>query len=264
MNLIKTLVVDDEPLARARLTRLLEDQADIELVGEARNGREGHSMLSQFLPDLLFLDIQMPDFNGFQLLERAEREGMPAPYIIFVTAYDHYAIQAFDVKAVDYLLKPYDDGRFEKALDHARQMIELRQKASFHQKMVRLIRQHETPEARLQGLEVEDKGTHRYLSPDEIFYIQAQGNYVMVHLKNKKFLHRHPLQQLEERWGEKYLRIHRSFLLNKRFISRVHYKGNNQYRVDLYNGQSLLSGRAYKGQIQEWLAEQPDDSASSP
>ncbi len=263
MHRIKTMVVEDEPLARARLVRLLEKCPDIDLVGEARNGGEARSLYSRFLPELLFLDIQMPDFNGFQLLEKNKLDGLPSPFVIFVTAYDHYAVRAFDIQAVDYLLKPYDDDRFQKALENARRHIQLQNEAQLHHKMVRLIKEHETQKKEGPALEILDKGRTVTLRPTEIYFFQAQGNYVMVFLKQRKFLHRITMQQLEEQWPDQFIRVHRSLMINKRFLARVTYRGNNQYALELYNGHILYSGRAYKEVIQHWLDEQDSLPPSS-
>ncbi|MCB0563088.1 MAG: response regulator, partial [Phaeodactylibacter sp.] len=157
MKKIRTLVVDDEPLARARIVKLLEPIDYITLIGECKNGSEALHQMEEYRPDLVFLDIQMPDLNGFEVLSREELR--PLPFIIFVTAYNQYALKAFDVHAVDYLLKPYDDERFMRAVEHARQQINLQQDALLHQKMVNLLEAHhqESSEA-LQHLEAKEKG----------------------------------------------------------------------------------------------------------
>jgi two-component system LytT family response regulator len=141
MRLIKTLVVDDEPFARARILKLLESFDFIKVIGECKNGKEAVSQIKNYKPDLVFLDIQMPDFTGFDVLSKSEKENLP--FIIFVTAYDQYALKAFDVKAVDYLLKPYDNERFTQALEHARNQIVQKDESLLHKKMVGLLTEHQ-------------------------------------------------------------------------------------------------------------------------
>ena len=131
MKKIRTIIVDDEPLARARIRKLLDKVDYVNVIGEGKNGREAQRLITDYAPDLAFLDIQMPDFDGFDVLSKSEREDLP--FIIFVTAYDQYALRAFDVHAVDYLLKPFDDERFMTALDHARKQIQLKENTFLHQ-----------------------------------------------------------------------------------------------------------------------------------
>ncbi|MEZ4983300.1 MAG: response regulator [Saprospiraceae bacterium] len=149
MRNIRTLVVDDEPLARARIVNLLNKAENISVLGECKNGREAMKSIATYKPDLVFLDIQMPDLNGFDVLNSGKLNDVP--FIIFVTAFDQYALQAFDVKAVDYLLKPYDDERFFKALEHARTQIAMKDSALLHQKMVNLLE-----EQKVQNGEIND------------------------------------------------------------------------------------------------------------
>ena len=137
MRKIRTLVVDDEPLARARLLHLLQEYPDILLIGECGNGQEATTHIKKYRPDLVFLDIQMPDLDGFGVLEALQLDR--TPFIIFVTAYDRFALKAFDIHAVDYLLKPFDDDRFRHALSHAREQIHINDQAVLNQKLLRVL-----------------------------------------------------------------------------------------------------------------------------
>lgn len=253
MKNIRTLVVDDEPLARARIVNLLQKFEFINLLGECKNGHEALEKIVNYKPDLVFLDIQMPDLNGFDVLSKTSPEDLP--FIIFVTAYDQYALKAFDVHAVDYLLKPYDDERFGKALDHAKEQIWQKQKAGLHQKMVQLIRSYEkdhTP--RLTSVEIKDKGRSFFVNILDLYYIVSHGNYIKIHLKDKSYLVRQTLQSFEnEIDGTVFLRIHRSILVNSNYLEKVKYEGNNQYLFQMKNGNQLLSSRSYKPQILDFL-----------
>lgn len=256
MKVIRALVVDDEPLARARIVKLLDAAEGVICIGECKNGLEARRAIRNYRPDLVFLDIEMPDLNGFDVLQQ---EGLhPLPFIIFVTAYDHYALKAFDVKAVDYLLKPYDDDRFEQALAHARQQIQTREQADLHQRMVDVLQQHQARQAPgLQFLEVKEKGRTLEINVLDIYYFEADGNYLVAHAPERTHLIRQTLQSLAEALQPgQFLRIHRSLLVNTRYIDSIQYEGNNQYRVRLQDGSQLVSSRGYKADIHRFLESQ--------
>lgn len=256
MKKIRTLVVDDEPLARARIVKLLEPVDYITIIGECKNGREALEKMEEYRPDLVFLDIQMPDLTGFEVLSREELQ--PLPFIIFVTAYNQYALKAFDVHAVDYLLKPYDDERFLRALEHARSQIAIKQDAMLHKKMVRLLESHRHENSEeLRNLEVKEKGRTVLIRAVDIRYIEADGNYLKVHTPEKAYLIRYTLQSIEEQLNnEIFLRIHRSLLINTHFIREVKYDGNNQYSFHMKDGRCLASSRSYREDIHRYLDEE--------
>ncbi|MCB0634753.1 MAG: LytTR family DNA-binding domain-containing protein [Saprospiraceae bacterium] len=253
MRKIKTLVVDDEPLARARICKLLSTYDYITLLGECRNGKEALRQIVDYRPDLVFLDIQMPDFNGFDVLSKMEKEQLP--FIIFVTAYDQYALKAFDVHAVDYLLKPYDNDRFGRALEHARQQIQTKDQAVLHHRMVKVLNDFEQQQLSedLQ-LEVRDKGKTFTINVLDIQCVEAQGNYLQIHLEDAKYLIRQTLQAFEEQvTGHPFLRIHRSVLINTHYLAAHRYDGNGQYHFTLRNGKQLQSSRGYREEIERFL-----------
>lgn len=253
MKKVKTIVVDDEPLARARIVKLLEQFDYIQLLGECKNGREALEAIANYKPDLVFLDIQMPDLNGFDVL--SDESLQPLPFIIFVTAYDQYALKAFDVQAVDYLLKPYDEDRFARAVEHAKQQIQLKNDASLHHKMVQVIEAHHHAEQSfLYTISYKDKGVDRSIRTLDVYYLETDGNYLRVHTKDKKPIIRQTMQAIADQLNpELFLRIHRSLLVNVNYIHKVTYEGNNQFVFCMKNGEKLTSSRSYKEGIQQYL-----------
>lgn len=253
MRKIKTLVVDDEPLARARICKLLESYDFISLLGECRNGKEALRQITDYRPDLVFLDIQMPDFNGFDVLAKMDKDKIP--FIIFVTAYDQYALKAFDVHAVDYLLKPYDNERFGRALEHARQQIQTKDQAILHHRMLHVLEEFEKQQLpeNLQ-VEVKDRGKTRYVNILDILYVEAQGNYLQLFLADMNYLIRQTMQAFEEQiQGHPFLRIHRSILVNTNYITGKRYDGNGHYHLSLKNGKQLTSSRSFREDIEKFF-----------
>ncbi len=256
MKKIRTIIVDDEPLARARIRKLLDKVEYVTVIGEGKNGREAQRLITDYAPDLAFLDIQMPDFDGFDVLSKSEREDLP--FIIFVTAYDQYALRAFDVHAVDYLLKPFDNERFMMALEHARKQIQLKENAFLHHKMVRLLEEHQHHQGdELTAIEIKDKGKTTLVNIHDIYWLEAEGNYLKIHLANHNYLIRQTLQELEAQLDHHiFLRIHRSIIINTHYINKIKYEGNNQYRFTLKNGEQLHSSRSYKSAIINYIEDQ--------
>lgn len=241
---IKVLIVDDEPLARARLVRLLEQEPDVEIAGEAGNGLEALALIQEKQPDLLLLDIQMPHMGGFDVLSELEKP----PLVIFVTAFDQYAIKAFDNRAIDYLLKPYDKERFQQAIAHAREILELRFQAQLPALLNDKTQLREQP-----CLEIKHNGVSQKLYAHEIYYLQAQGNYVLLQTPAKKHMVRQTLTTLHDHFAHaEFLRVHRSITLNTAYIKSLVYQNNNEYLITMQDGKKFLSGRVYKDQIQEF------------
>ncbi|MBR9923099.1 MAG: response regulator transcription factor [Bacteroidetes bacterium] len=255
MRKIRTLVVDDEPLARRRITGLLEKHPYIQLVGECKNGKDAVKKINTYQPDLVFLDIQMPDLNGIEVIKATD--SAPLPFIIFVTAYDNYALEAFNVHAVDYLLKPFDNNRFEEALEHARKQIGIKEKALLHEKMLYLIHEHQTmDESGPQTLTIKKRGRTVHVPIDDINWVEADGNYLHLHLEGEKYLLRQTMQGFYDGLRSRdFLRIHRSLLINSRYLNNVRYLGNNRYLFQMRNGTELHSGRSFRSAIEEYLTE---------
>jgi two-component system, LytTR family, response regulator len=246
---IKTLIVDDEPLARRNLRVLLEKDPQIEILDECRNGREAVKAINTLSPDLIFLDIQMPEMDGFDVLERAGPEHIQA--IIFVTAFDQYALKAFDVHALDYLLKPFDDERFAHALRRAKSQIEARQINKLTQRLLALLEERESERKvsleqknYLTRLMIKASGRVMLLKVDDIDFIEADGNYAKLHVGRKAHLLREKMHDLEVRLDPaKFVRIHRSIIVNLDRIKEMHPHFNGDYIVVLHDGRQLRLSR---------------------
>jgi two-component system LytT family response regulator len=187
---LRILIVDDEPLARERVAELLSEETDAEVIGECRNGIEAVQSIQALKPDLVFLDIQMPGLNGFEVLRSLERSQMPA--VIFVTAYDKHALEAFDVHAVDYLLKPYQPERFKRALDRARETLRGGATAIVAQ-LARLLDGERAPETALARFSVKIGGKTQFIPVKEVDWIEAAGNYLILHVARENHLVRETL-----------------------------------------------------------------------
>jgi two-component system, LytTR family, response regulator len=257
---IRTLVVDDEPLARQNLRILLSEDPDVELVGEAGSGREAVRLIREHSPDLVFLDIQMPEMSGFDVLDRMDAAQIPA--VVFVTAYDRYALRAFEVHALDYLLKPFDDGRFEKALRRAKQQIEQREVSELSQRLVALLEDRDgarpaekTPRAQhLTRLLIKSAGRVFFLKADEIDWIGAEDYYVKLHVGPKGHLLRETMNDLEARLDpQKFMRVHRSAIVNLDRVKELHQHFNGDYVVVLHDGTELKLSRSRREHLQTLL-----------
>jgi len=248
---IRTLIVDDEPLGRQRIRHLLDREDDVAVIGECANGEEAVAAIGTHTPDLVFLDVQMPVLDGFAVLEAVGAAQMPV--VIFVTAYDQYALQAFDVHALDYLLKPFDRERFQKALERAR--VHLRHKdldALSHRLQALLDQAHPAKKnTYLKRLAVKTGGQVFFLNVEEIDWIEAAGNYAGLHIKEKTHLIRETMSDLEARLSpELFLRIHRSTIVNRDRIKALKPVSNGEYVLTLHDGTRLASSRSYRAGVQ--------------
>ena len=259
---ITTLIVDDEPLARRNIRLLLKDDREIEIVGEAANGREALALIKEHSPDLIFLDIQMPELDGFGVLESIEAERLPA--IVFVTAFDQYALKAFEFHALDYLLKPFDDARFEKALRQAKLQLSQRELKDLSQRLVALLDAHGRREGNtgepipqpqyLSRLLIKSKGRVFFLKTDEIDYVQAEDYYVKLHVGRKGHLLRETMNEMEAKLDPAtFLRIHRSTIVNIERIRELQQHFNGEYIVVLHDGSEHKLSRSRREQLQTLL-----------
>jgi two-component system LytT family response regulator len=252
---IRTLIVDDEQLARERLLSLLEGDPDIEIIGECSSGKEAIAAIKTESPDLVFLDVQMPEGDGFEVLESIDFHTMPI--VVFVTAYDQYAIQAFDVHALDYLLKPFDQNRFERALIRAKSEVVLRNNTNVNQKLLSMLEHIESHKKNLDRILVKSSGKVFFLKFDEIDWVESAGNYVKLHVGTESHLLRETMSEMERKLGnDKFVRIHRTVIVNLDRIKELQPWFNGEYIVILNNGTKLTASRGYKKKLSEVFQEQ--------
>lgn len=273
-NKIRTLVIDDEPAARRGVAMLLERDPDILVIGEAASGKEAVRKILEEKPDLVFLDVQMPELNGFKVLEAIGGQHVPA--VIFVTAYDQHALQAFDVNAVDYLLKPFEDDRFWAAVRRAKAEIVRRQTDALSNKLSHLLDYLQTsklPEAAAapapaaaaasatptetitrDRILLKSGGEIYFLKADEIDWIEAEGDYMKFHAGGRVHLLRETMGNLESRLDPKrFIRIHRSTIVNIDRVKKLSPSFAGEYAVILHDGTKLRLSRGYHDRLQELM-----------
>jgi two-component system, LytTR family, response regulator len=254
MTKIKAFIVDDESLARERIRTLLADDAEIELMGERADGREAIAAIKTEAPDLLFLDVQMPELNGFEVLEALRADDERLPVVVFVTAYDQYALHAFDVHALDYLLKPFDRERFRVALQRAKAQIEHERKGELGQRLLAMLADLKPEPKHLERLVIKAAGRVFFLRAVEIDWIESAGNYVRLHTGREAHLLRETMNTLETKLNPaRFLRIHRSTIVNVERIKELQPLFRGEYVVVLHDRTQLTSGRAYRDKLQELL-----------
>ncbi|MEZ5418010.1 MAG: LytTR family DNA-binding domain-containing protein [Vicinamibacterales bacterium] len=252
MTKIRAMVVDDEAMARERVVSMLRQEQDIELIGECSDGQQAVSAIAAQQPDLVFLDVQMPACDGFRVIEQVGPEKMPA--VVFVTAYDEYAVRAFEVHALDYLLKPFGKERFQQALHHARGHVERRRAGDLGKRLMALVQDIKPEPQRLDRLVVKSGGRVFFLKTDDIVWIEAAGNYVRLHLAEDSHLFRETMNGIEARLDpRRFVRIHRSRIVNSDRIKELQPWFNGEYVVVLQNGTRLTLSRGYREKLQERL-----------
>jgi two-component system, LytTR family, response regulator len=252
MNKIRALVVDDEPLARERVLSLLQGEVDVEVVGECSDGTQAVSAIQEQSPDLVFLDVQMPGCDGFEVIRNIGADRMPT--VIFVTAYDEYALQAFEVHAFDYLLKPFGKDRFLQTLRHARETLERRRAGELGRKLLALVHDIKPEPQRVERLVVKSGGRVFFLRTDEIDWIEAAGNYVRLHLGTESHLFRETMNRMEARLdSRRFTRIHRSRIVNTERIKEMQPWFNGDSVVILRDGTRLTLSRGYRDKLQQRL-----------
>jgi len=239
---IRALVVDDEPLARQSVRRFLRYHADIQVIAECGDGQSAFAAILAKKPDLVFLDVQMPEMDGFEVIRRIGVEHMPAT--IFVTAYDHYALEAFDANALDYLLKPFGKTRFERALARARERIGGTLDREAAQRILRTIESMAEHSNYIDRLPVSENGRIVFVNVRDIHWIEAAGNYARLHVSGHSHDIRETLTSLEGKLNPKdFLRIHRSAIVNVQFVKEVHPWFHGYHLVLLQSGQKLRMSR---------------------
>ena len=248
---MNVLIVDDEPLARAGMRMLLEEEKAITSIGEARNGAEAVEIVRGKRPDLLLLDVQMPGMDGFGVLKELGAEHIPP--VIFVTAHDRYAIQAFEVNAIDYLLKPVTRERFQQALARMRERVSTQGLDNRH--VLSLLQQLSAPPKFLARVALRSAGKITFVNIEELLFVQAAENYVQLHLKASRHLLHVPIATFESSLDpEMFLRIHRSLIVNVRHIHELETGPHGEYIVVLKGGTRLQSSRSFHEKIKRWAA----------
>jgi two-component system, LytTR family, response regulator len=250
---IRVVIADDEALAREQISDLLKRFEDCELVGVCADGRQALTAIEENRPDLLFLDIEMPELNGFEVLQEIRVAPMPA--VVFVTAYDKYAIQAFEAHALDYLLKPFDFERFERTLQRARKQIAASRNGELNEKLIQILQSRKSEPKFLDRLAIKSRGRVIFLRTDEITWIEAAGNYLELHTGKESHLIREPISDFEQRLNpERFIRIHRSCIVNVESIKELQPGFGGEYLVVMNDGQQLTASRGYRERLQQLLS----------
>jgi two-component system, LytTR family, response regulator len=252
---IRVCIADDEPLARERIRTLLEHEPDVRVVSECADGAEAIAEIQRERPDLVFLDVQMPVVDGFGVLRALDDEMIPS--VIFVSAHDQYALQAFDVHALDYLLKPFNSHRFRKALSRARLEILKDQPAGVSQRLLSLLEELQNGRKPQERLVLKTAGRVSFLKVDEIDWIEAEGNYVRLHVGATSHLLRETMKGMEAKLDStRFLRIHRSTIVNADRIKELQPLFHGEYAVILRDGTRLTASRGPDNKLRRFLETQ--------
>lgn len=258
--MVRTLIIDDEALARRRIRHLLEQRQDVEVLGECKNGEEAIGAIEEKQPDLIFLDIQMKDMSGFEVLENIQSTSFPL--IVFVTAYDQYAIKAFDIFAFDYLLKPFKEERFALSVDKAvaslekQHTSELPQSDQIKSLLNYLSDQHSTATSPAFSNTIPIKGAGKisFVEIQDIVHIEASGYYIEIHTADKKYLLRESLSNMAEKLDDQFfLRIHRSTIVNLQYLEELKNNGASEVEVVMKNSRAFRVSKSYKEVLFERL-----------
>lgn len=255
---ISCLIIDDEPLARSRLLALVEEMEELHLLGQCKTGKEAVLSIEELQPDLIFLDIQMKDMSGFDVLQKLNSH--KKPMVIFVTAFDFYAVKAFDAYALDYLLKPFKKERFQQAVSRAKDQFKKESEISLGNKFQKLIEfiKEEKPDQNnsvtKNKLPIKTGNTVSFIAYSEIQYILASGSYVEICTQDKKHLLRDSLQNLlEEMKSKEMLRIHRSTIINSDFLDKVLHSNFGEIDVKMKDGKLFRVSKSYRKDFQNSL-----------
>lgn len=265
MQRIKTIIVDDEASAREGVLFLLQKDPHIEVIAICKNGIEAIDAINDFKVDLMFLDIQMPMVDGFEVIRSVAQSRLPE--IIFTTAYDQFALKAFEVHALDYLLKPFTDDRFYKSLTQAKRIIQNQNAKEDRQELIKIISNKNNPTSKnielidqadgveINRLIVKEAGHVNFINLGDILWIEAYDYYVKIHVSNRFHLLRKSMKNLEEILPkDHFARIHKSSIVNLQYIQHIKRLGNGEYEVQLKSGASMKVSRSYNGAIKHLIA----------
>ena len=256
MSRIRTLVVDDEPIARERVLSLLQQEEDVEVVGECGDGAQAVAAIQHQVPDLIFLDVQMPGVDGFGVIEAIGPEKMPT--VVFVTAYDEYALRAFEVHALDYLLKPFGRDRFRQTLTHARAHLERRRAGDLGRRLLALVNDIKPEAPKLDRLIVKSGGRVFFLRTGDLDWIEAAGNYVRLHVGPTSHLLRETMNELEGKLDpEKFFRVHRSAIINLERVREIHPLFRGDCDLLLEGGRRVRLSRTRRAEFERLFTAPP-------
>lgn len=245
---LKVLTVDDEPLARRRIAKMLKDESQVKSLDEASDGDEAFEMIVKNAPDIVYLDIQMPVCDGFGLLEKLRRtDPEKMPVIVFVTAYDEFALKAFEFHAVDYLLKPFDRQRFRESFQFAAEQVFIKGKKDYRKKLIDLAVNLDRKSAYPEWVSVKKEDKILLVKIEEIIWIEAQGNYALLKMPQGTHLLREKMDALESKLDpEKFLRIHRSAIINVSYINEIQIWGRGEHKILMPDEKVFSIGRKYR------------------
>jgi two-component system, LytTR family, response regulator len=250
---IRALIVDDEELARDRVASLLAEQPDVEVVGTCVDGPSAVEAIEREHPDLVFLDVQMPGMDGFEVVENLDREHIPA--VVFVTAHDAHAIRAFEIHALDFLLKPFDQTRFEKALERARAQLSRDKSSTLDSRLVSLLEELREERKYPERLIVKSSGRVFFVRAEDVDWVEAAGNYVKIHTKGEAHLLRESMKNMEAKLDPKtFVRIHRSAIVNIDRIKELEPWFHGEYVVILRDGTRLTASRVFSDRLSAAIA----------
>ncbi len=251
---ISTALIDDEPYASARIKKLILTDPVFEIVGEVTGVEAAVKMLEFKKPDVVFLDVKMPDGTGFDVLCQLPDDYKP--YVVFVTAYDDFALKAFEYNAIDYILKPYENSRFFKVAEKAKEFVSLKRSSAINQRISQLINQDEQrlePDA--PQIKITEKGWDVFIDYPDIIMFEAHGNYCKIHLNNRFYIYKQTMKRLEEELSSmEFIRVHRSYIVNLANINAVQYLGKGEYEFELKNNTKIISGRSFAAAIKAHLS----------
>jgi len=250
-NKIKAIIVDDEPLSREKIRILAESNNQIELIGEATNVNEAINLIDKMKPDLLFLDINMPGKSGIDFISEL---GETAPFVIFTTAHSDYAAEAFNLNAVHYLLKPFDQQKFNDAVDRSSERIFAKKSSHILQQVKDVIKSEIDKEVYADRIPVKTEDKIVLVLVNEILFIEADKNYAVINLKDKTYRMRKTLNDLGEKLNpDLFIRVHRSYIINKTFVQELEPTFNQEYIIKLNTGKKIPTGSAFKQNVNKLL-----------